>query len=280
VVGLALVRPADRDPLRASTSGVGRLVREALDAGAREIFVALGGTGTVDGGAGMMAALGVRFLGEDGGELPPVPQALEALSRVDTSTLAPALAGARLVGLVDVDVPLLGPAGARMFMRQKGASDEAMDRLEAVLARLHPLEIARMPGAGAAGGLGAAILRLGGTLVPGSRFVLDALHLEERVAAADLVFSGEGRIDEQTVHGKALSAVAQACKRHGKPLVAFCGQARGHLTELREAGVSEVVEITPPGQGMDEALARGDENLRAACGRVLDAVASGGSPKA
>lgn len=260
-VGLTLVDHGQRDPMRADTRGLGLLVRHALDAGATQLLIGLGGTATVDGGAGMLAALGARFLDDLGRALEPMPIELERMARVDLGGLDPRLAHTRITGLVDVDVPLLGADGARLFMQQKGADDDMKDRLEAVLARLHRADVASMPGAGAAGGLGAAILSLGGSLRSGAAFLLESLEVEQRIAAADLVLTGEGRIDAQTVHGKLVAALATLCRRHGRPLVAFCGGTEGDLTPLHDAGVARVVVITPNEQGRSEALARARENL-------------------
>jgi glycerate 2-kinase len=273
-IGLALVPPAAREPgqlLRATSTGVGELVAHAVGRGARHITLALGGTATVDGGAGMLAALGARFFDAQGAPLPPEPRALTGFAGVDLSGLLPALrdGAVRIEALADVDVPLLGAAGARMFMAQKGADGPTMELLERMLARLHPPAIAVVPGAGAAGGLGAACLRLGATISSGAERVLEALSLEERVAAADLVLTGEGRIDEQTLHGKLVAALAALCLRHEKPLVAFCGSRAVDEETLRRAGLAAVVSITPDGQDHREALARAEENLARAAAVVL-----------
>lgn len=278
-VGLTLLDHGQRDPMRAETRGLGLLVREALDAGATQLLIGLGGTATVDGGAGMLASLGARFLDDRGRALDPMPVELERLARVDLGGIDPRLAGTEITGLVDVDVPLLGADGARLFMRQKGATDDMKVRLEAVLARLHREDVASMPGAGAAGGLGAAILSLGGSLRSGAAFLLESLDVEQRIAAADLVMTGEGRIDAQTVHGKLVAALAMLCRRHGRPLVAFCGGTDGDLSSLHQAGVSRVVVITPTGQGRSEALACARENLaRAVTAELLTLSARLGGP--
>lgn len=243
IVGLAMVPPAQRDPVRASTRGIGTLVVEAGARGVRELLLGLGGTGTVDGGLGMRDV--IEEARANGAAIPS------------------------LTGLVDVDVPL---AGARLFIKQKLGSqqgDELIDILDARLLAMFPDEIARVPGAGAAGGLGAAVLALGGRLVPGAAFVMDALHLEQKILAADVVWTGEGRIDEQTVHGKAIATLARRCRAAGVPLVAFCGSSQGDLAALRALGVTEVIAVTPEGQPLAEALARADENLARAARRAL-----------
>jgi glycerate kinase len=234
-IGLALVPPHERDPTKASTRGLGDLIVDVMrDPDVHDVFLALGGTATVDGGADLRAVV-------EG-----------AARRVP------------LTALVDVDVPL---DGARMFMKQKlgpGQGDDVVNALAARLAAMYAPDIARVAGAGAAGGLGAAVLALGGRLVPGAAYVMDAIGLEERVAGADVVWTGEGRIDEQTVHGKAVASLARMCRVMKKPLVAFCGTTRGSLMELMELGVTEVVQIAPIDEPVERALANAARNLERA----------------
>jgi glycerate kinase len=232
VVGLTLVEKSQRDPLRATTAGLGELMNAAVEAGARELWIGLGGTATIDGGAGLLSTYRAR---DD----------------------------VELKALVDVDVTL---AGARMFMAQKFAGpvdDAVLDMLSNELRHMYQPHIADTPGAGAAGGLGAAIASLGGKLVSGADVVLREARVEDEVARADVVFTGEGRIDEQTKHGKLVAAFASMCRRHQRKLIAFCGDARGAIDG------AEVVVITPRDQPMDEALARARENLDHAGSAVI-----------
>lgn len=252
VVGLGLVPPPLRDPLRASSRGIGELILEAGALGVREVLLGLGGTGTVDGGQGMRDV--IEHARASGASVPSI------------------------TALVDVDVPL---SGARMFMKQKlgpGQGDDVIDVLDARLHAMFPDEIARTPGAGAAGGLGAAVLALGGRLVPGAAFVMDALRITDKIERADVVWTGEGRIDEQTVHGKAIASLARMCRASkGVPLVAFCGSTSGDLSALRALGVTEVIVVTPPGQPLDEALAKADENLANAVAALAERWRSAGN---
>lgn len=258
-IGLSLVPFAQRDPWRASTRGLGDLIVEAArDPAVHDIFVALGGTTTVDGGADMRAV-------------------------VSASASAAQRAQKSITALVDVDVPL---EGARMFMKQKlgphpddRARDDVMNALDARLRAMFPPEIARAAGAGAAGGLGAAVLALGGRLVPGAAYVMDAIGLEERVAQADVVFTGEGRIDAQTVRGKAVAALARMCSVMRKPLIAFCGATTDDVetqAALRALGVSDVVVVTPPEQPLADAIdaTNAEMNLARAVERWLTASQS------
>jgi len=197
-VGLALVAAAERDPLRASSRGVGELMLAAFGGGARALLVGVGGTATVDGGAGLLEAVGDR------------------------------LAGVPLRVACDVTNPLLGERGAaRVFGPQKGAGPEAVDQLERRLAGAKALEPFRdLPGAGAGGGLGAALASLGGELVPGAKLVLDAIGFDKRAAGADLVVTGEGTVDATTLAGKAPGAVVVRCERLGVRCELFGGLVR------------------------------------------------------
>ena len=289
-VGLDQVPAAGRRPRQASTAGVGVLISAALDAGARRIVVGLGGSATTDAGAGMLAALGVRFSDADGRELAAVPESLVAVTHVDLSGLDPRLAEVELVAACDVDNPLTGPAGAAaIFGPQKGASPTDVVFLDDVLARIarateHGLSSAAVdataslgrsdttarPGAGAAGGLGWALMTvLGATMRPGFDVVAEVVGLDAAIAGADLVLSGEGSLDAQTLAGKAPAGVARLARAHGVPVVLFGGRVTDDASALLDAGVRDLVCITPPGTGLDIALWAGPTNLERATARYL-----------
>lgn len=270
-VGLARVPRSQRDPMRATTVGVGHLVRRALDGGAAHVMVALGGSATVDGGAGLLWALGVRFFDARGRALAPTPRALAALARVDRSGLDPRLARVRLTALADVRVPLLGARGAQQFMAQKGVRPRELPALARMLRALHPPAVARVPGAGAAGGLGAALVSLGARVVPGIDVVLDAHDVRARVARADLVITGEGRLDEQTLEGKAVAALARACRRARTPSLALCGRVDLAPARLARAGVI-ALPIVPGPCSVDDALAEASANLERSAHAALALV--------
>jgi glycerate kinase len=220
--GLVLL-PAGPDPLGASSRGTGE-----LDAGATRIVLGVGGSASTDGGTGMLAALGARFLDGTGADLPDGGGALTRLATVDLSGLDPRLAAAEITLACDVDNPLSGPAGAAaVYGPQKGASATDVALLEQGLARLADLvdpAAARRPGAGAAGGVGfAALAVLGARMRPGIEVVLDVVGFADALAHADLVVTGEGRLDAQTLHGKAPAGVAAAARAAGVPVVAVCG---------------------------------------------------------
>jgi len=264
--GLKRLPGGRRAPLEATTYGTGELVRAALDGGAREVVLGIGGSATTDGGAGMAAALGARLLDRDGADLPPGGAALLRLARIDVSGLDPRLAGARVTVACDVDNPLVGPAGAAaVYGPQKGAGpddvlllDSALRRFARVLADDLGLDLAATPGAGAAGGLGAgAIAFLGAELRAGIELVLELVGFDRAVAGADLVVTGEGKLDAQSLRGKAPVGVALAAAAHGVPVVALAGAVELADRELRAAGFEEghaLLELEPdPRRSMAEA---------------------------
>lgn len=269
VVGLAQIPRAARDPRRATTTGLGLLLRRALDLGAPHVWIGLGGSATVDGGAGLLHALGARFLDERGRELAPEPRALARLARVDRRGLDPRLARTQLTVLMDVRAPLLGPRGAELFMAQKGVRPRDLPLFRSVLRRLHPGPWTRRAGAGAAGGLGAALFSLGARGVPGIDVVLQAHGVRRRLDDVDLVLTGEGRLDAQTLQGKALAALARECRAARKPLVALCGRVDLPPAALRRAGLIALPIVAGP-CSVDEAVAHARANLARAAAATLD----------
>lgn len=230
--GLALVPEAARDPLRATSRGVGDLLRAALDAGCTAIVLALGGTATVDGGAGLARALGFRLLDAKGDPLPEGGGALVDLASIDASAADPRLQKAEIEAWCDVTNPLLGPRGAaRTYAPQKGADPDAVERLERGLARLAQVagrdlgaEVADLPGAGAAGGLGAgAAAFLGARLVSGAGRVLEAVGFDRHLVGADLVITGEGRYDPDAMPGKLPDVVLARAAARGVRAAILCG---------------------------------------------------------
>ena len=242
--GLALLdRP---QPLTAGTRGTGELVRAALDHGCRHVVLAVGGSASTDGGAGLLQALGAKVLDGDGAEVPPGGAALRSVARVDLSGLDPRLAGCAITLASDVDNPLLGPSGAAaVFGPQKGATADDVGVLERGLARWADRvaaatgsDLSAAPGAGAAGGAGfAALAVLGALRRPGIDVVLDELEADRCLATAGLVVVGEGRLDEQSLHGKAPVGVA-ARTPPGVPVVAVSGQCTVPAERLRAAGIT------------------------------------------
>ena len=249
VSGLALLPGGRPDPLHASTFGVGELIVAALDAGCREVVLGVGGSASTDGGAGLLQALGVRLQADDGTDLPLGGIALAGLASIDVSGLDSRLADVRLVLACDVDNPLTGPAGAAaVYGPQKGATPEQVRALDAALAHFAELldpAAATRAGAGAAGGTGfAALAVLGATMAPGIEVVLELAGFDRLLRGADLVVTGEGMLDMQTLRGKAPAGVARAARAAGVRCVAVCGQNQLADSALDEAGISRVYALT------------------------------------
>ncbi|MBQ1098820.1 glycerate kinase [Streptomyces sp. b94] len=244
-------------PLTASTHGSGELLRAALDAGARTIVFGVGGSATTDGGAGMLAALGARFVGSDGEPVAPGGGGLADLASADLSGLDPRLAAVELVLASDVDNPLTGPKGApAVYGPQKGASPGDVAALDAALAHFAKVleetetvgaraaEYAASPGAGAAGGIGFGAMLLGARFRPGIEVMLDVLGFAPALERADLVITGEGSLDEQTLHGKAPAGVAAAARAAGREVVAVCGRLALPAKALGRAGIRRAYPLT------------------------------------
>lgn len=276
--GLARLKGVEEyRPLIASTAGVGLLIHAALDRGYRRIVMGLGGSATVDAGCGMAAALGFRLLTERGRPLPEGGGALINLDRIATGAADPRLKETRFTCLLDVQNPLLGPHGAsRVFAPQKGATPADVERLESALSHWEAIarrdlgaDIAGIPGGGAAGGLGAGCVAfLGAALEPGAEWVGRQSRLEQAMLPADLVITGEGRLDEQTAFGKVPAFVAQMARALDKPVVALGGAAAEGL-DLRAIGIRRCVAVTPPGTPLATALREAENNLACAAARLI-----------
>jgi glycerate kinase len=232
--GLALLDPRRRDPRRTTTRGTGELMRAAVDAGVRRLMVCLGGSASNDGGVGMAAALGAKFLDAGGRVLPDGGAALVDLWHIDATLLDLRLGSVDVIGVTDVDNPLAGPAGASAtYGPQKGASpddvwllDEALRHLAAVVQRDLGIDPKDEPGAGAAGGLGYGLLAFcRARLRPGVEVVMETLGLHERLRSADLVITGEGSLDAQSLHGKVPAGVLRAASIAAVPVSILCGTA-------------------------------------------------------
>lgn len=284
--GLPLVPPERRDPRLATTVGTGQLLRAALEAGAEHILVGIGGSATNDGGAGMAQALGFRLLDADGNDLPPGGAALARLARIDTTGHDPRLDTTRVRVACDVSNPLCGPTGASaVYGPQKGATPEMVDELDAALAHYAAIlkrdlgtDVAKVPGAGAAGGLGAGLLAFTrAELVPGARVVFEALDFAGKVAGAALVFTAEGRLDSQTAYGKAPGAVAAAARAAGGRTVALVGGLLADDAELAALGMDAVVPIPDGPMSLEAAMADARRLVSAAAARAMRLIVIGQS---
>jgi glycerate kinase len=271
--GLALVPPERRNPLFATTRGTGELIRTALDEGGDRLIVGIGGSATNDAGAGMAQTLGVHFLDAEGRELEAGGAALARLARVDLSGLdrrfKAGAEGNRPVEVIvacDVTNPLTGPEGAsRVYGPQKGATPEMVEVLEAALANFARVverdlgrPVAGVPGAGAAGGLGAGLMAfLGARMERGIELVLEVTRFREQLEGAELVITGEGSLDAQTAFGKTPAGVAKAAKERGIPVVAVVGTIGSGSEAVYQAGIDAVFSIVDRPCRLEEAIAEG-----------------------
>ncbi|MCY8011939.1 glycerate kinase [Bacillus haynesii] len=278
--GLHLVPPGQRNPLLTTTRGTGELILDAAEKGVSTIIIGLGGSATNDGGAGMAAALGAKFLNRDGEEIENGGGALVGIAKIDVSGLNPKLKHIQFEAACDVDNPLTGPRGASaVFGPQKGANSEMTALLDqnlkhyaaAVKAELG-CEIDSIPGAGAAGGLGAGLCAfLNAELKSGVDIVLDTLSFSERIKGADLVITGEGKIDGQTVSGKTPAGVAKRARSENIPVIAFAGSLGEGCELVYDIGISALFSIVPGISSLENALADGSSNLTR-CARNVAAV--------
>jgi glycerate kinase len=269
--GLALVPTARRNPLVTTSRGSGELIKAALGSGARHLVIGIGGSATNDGGAGMLQALGVQLLDSDGREIGPGGGSLAGLARIDVTGLDPRLAECRIEVACDVTNPLTGPDGASaVYGPQKGATPEMVATLDDNLRRFAAcirgelgIEVETVPGSGAAGGMGAALQAfLGAQLRPGINIVMEAAGLDAAVRDADLVITGEGRIDSQTVQGKAPIGVARVAKRYGRPVIAIAVSVAVDAGVVHEHGIDAVFSALCRVGTLEEAMAQAAENVR------------------
>ena len=281
-----LGEPAQRNPLLTTSWGTGELIRHALDAGVRQIIIGIGGSATNDGGAGMAQALGAKLLTAEGQQIASGGGALETLARIDLSELDSRLADCRIDVACDVTNPLTGPQGASaVFGPQKGATAQMIDRLDSglrhyarIIARDLDIDVLSLEGGGAAGGMGAALYAFcGAQLRPGIEIVTDALQLAERVADADLVITGEGRIDSQTIHGKVPVGVARVAKRFNVPVIGIAGSLTADVGVVHQHGLDAVFSVLYTICTLDEALANAAANLRMTARNVAAVLQMGDS---
>jgi len=275
--GLPLVPPEKRNPMVTTTYGTGELIKAALDMGCRRFIIGIGGSATNDGGAGMAQALGVKLLDKDGKQIPFGGGGLLKLERIDISTLDPRIKESEIVVACDVDNPLTGPRGAaRVYAPQKGATPEMVEILDRALKRFAEIvrrdlgkDVENVPGAGAAGGLGAGLMAfLNAKLRSGVEIVIETVKLEEKMRGADLVITGEGGIDSQTVFGKTPIGVAKTAKKFDLPVIAIAGGISDDASVLYEHGIDAMVSIIPRPMSLEEAISRGAELVADAAERA------------
>lgn len=270
--GLYLLESAERNPLFTSTFGTGQLIKDALDSGCRRVIIGIGGSATIDGGAGMAAALGVDLLDLNGAALVPGGRFLAHLNNISQEKMHSLIPETEFIVACDVDNPLCGPEGASVvYGPQKGAAPEMVDELDGAL--LHYAEIIKrdletdvldVPGAGAAGGLGAGVMAfLKARLRPGVELVMEYSGFQEWLAkeTVDLVITGEGEINNQTVRGKVPVGVSRLAQKHGVPVIALVGSAGAGCQAVYDQGISAVLDIIPRPMTLEEAMDRAEELL-------------------
>lgn len=261
--GLPLLTPEERDPMRTTTYGVGELILDAIARGCRNFILGIGGSATNDGGVGMLQALGFAFFDESGNQIPRGATGLAKLSKIVTDGAEPLLGKCSFRVACDVTNPLCGELGcSAVYAPQKGATEKEIrlmdgylqayaEKTRAILPQADPT----YPGAGAAGGMGFACMSyLGATLESGISLVLDALHAEELFADADLIVTGEGRLDGQTAMGKAPVGVARLAKKHKKPVIALAGCVTKEARAVNQAGIDAFFPIVPAAVSLEEAM--------------------------
>jgi glycerate kinase len=276
--GLALLKPRERNPMIATSHGTGELIREALKHHCDEIIIGIGGSATVDGGVGMAQALGIRFTDEFGNEVGKGGASLARIRHIDFSPLDERIKECRIIAASDVTNVLTGSQGAAyVFGPQKGANEEQVKFLDENLSHLAALikettgkDVNEIQGAGAAGGIGAGILAfLGGEIRNGFDVIAEATNLEVHIRNSDLVMTGEGKIDNQTMYGKTPAGVARLAVEQRKPVIAFAGALGSGADELYRIGISALVPIADKPMSLEESVKNAGILLETAAKRVF-----------
>jgi len=261
--GLTLVPENKRNPLITTTYGTGQLIKAALDRGCRKMIIGIGGSATNDGGAGMLQALGVKLLNREGKEIGFGGGELKKIFRIDTKYLDNRLSETKVLIASDVSNPLCGPKGASwIYGPQKGATPEIIKVLDESLAHFAEIvkrdlnkDVKDIPGAGAAGGLGASLMAfLDAELRPGIEIVIEIVRLERAIKGADLVITGEGKIDSQTIYGKAPIGVAKIAKKYNVPVIAVAAIIGDDADIVHQYGINTLISVTGTPMRLDESL--------------------------
>lgn len=277
--GLPLLKDDERNPLRTTSLGTGELVRHAIEHGARRVYLFIGGSATNDAGLGLAHALGYRFLDAQRQALSPVGGNLVRVNHIETHQVLPRLANVEVRVVSDVNNPLYGPQGAaRVYGPQKGATPAAVELLEqgleniaAQMQALTGTDVRDVPGAGAAGGIGAgAMAFLEAQLLPGIDTLLELSGARQAIAGADLVMSGEGKLDAQTQHGKVVQGVGAVCRQHGVPLSVICGTLEASNEELKQLNVQRAYAVKEGTMTLAEALANTEARVEALAYRMVE----------
>lgn len=281
--GINLLGCNELNPLITSTYGTGQIINDAIERGCKNIIVGIGGSGTNDGGAGMLRALGIRFLNEEGRDIQEGGAALKELHSIDKKNFNKRISKCNIKVACDVDNPLCGLNGAsHVFGPQKGASkediellDEALNQYAKIIKNEFNIDVLNIPGSGAAGGSGAAFLAIGSKLERGIDIVINETNLPTMIESADIVFTGEGRIDFQTKFGKAPYGVAKEAKKNGLPVIAICGEIGEGYDELYNYGFTSIFSIVNKPMTLDESIKDSKKLIRDVSERIVRVICEG-----
>lgn len=276
--GLDLLAPEERNPMNTTTYGTGELILDAMDRGCRNFIIGIGGSATNDGGIGMVAALGAKFYDQEEKSIDLTGAGLVKLHSIDLSQLDPRIQECQFKVFCDVENPLYGPEGAAyVYGRQKGADDAMIEKLDMSLRRLSEIiekdlgiQVAFIPGAGAAGGLGAGLMAfLNAKLEKGIDMMMETIRFNEQIKDADLIITGEGRMDEQTKYGKTVFGVIKAARLQGIPVVGICGSIGDGVEELYPEGLTSVFSIVNRPMSMKESMENTAELLTSTAENIM-----------
>lgn len=277
--GINLLSEDERNPMKTTTYGTGQLIKKALDYGCKRIIIGIGGSATNDGGVGMAQALGIRFLDKEGNQIAFGGGELYKIEEIDTSSLDPRINDTIITIASDVKNTLCGPNGASaVYGPQKGATPEMVETLDrnlkhfaAVIQKQFNIDILNVPGSGAAGGLGASLMGfLGAKFCMGIKLVMELVQLEEKIKNADMVITGEGSTDYQTLFGKVPLGIAKIAKKHNKPVVCISGSLGEGYEELYNEGIEAFFSIVNRPMNLEEAMGRSEELLEKITANVLN----------
>lgn len=280
VVGIDLIPVEKRNPTIALSTGLGEMLLDALEQGANQIIIGLGGSGTNDGGFGLLYALGTKFYDKNMNELPLSMESILKIESMDLSEAISKLEKCKLIVASDVDNVYTGKQGATyVFGKQKGANKDQLDYLESCLCHLqeiikrqYDIDLSQIEKTGSAGGLGGAFYLLGAKMMSGIEMVLNVTDFENKIKGADFIFTGEGSIDEQTINGKTISGISKLGKKYNIPVIAFAGRVSNGAQNLYDHGVTAMFSITNEAKSLEQALLDGTESLTSTTENVFKLI--------
>lgn len=280
VVGIDLIPVEKRNPTIALSTGLGEMLLDALEQGANQIIIGLGGSGTNDGGFGLLYALGTKFYDKNMNELPLSMESVLKIESMDLSEAISKLEKCKLIVASDVDNVYTGKQGATyVFGKQKGANKDQLDYLESCLCHLqeiikrqYDIDLNQIEKTGSAGGLGGAFYLLGAKMMSGIEMVLNVTDFENKIKGADFIFTGEGSIDEQTINGKTISGISKLGKKYNIPVIAFAGRVSNGAQNLYDHGVTAMFSITNEAKSLEQALLDGTESLTSTTENVFKVI--------